>query len=1015
MLNRRDFIKISLASGALVSLGNGAKARQTINPIIPDSNFCLEKQKDIPVIEEMDVVIVGGTIAAVEAAVAVSKQRKSAMLITSFPYLGEDACGTLNLYKGYNDTKANDSGNSAYVGIAGSLQTNLSVKLFGKDVNPPTPLHVKSTLENELINNNIKFLYSSFVTNTLKSGNDICGVVISNRSGRQAIKAKAVIDATQTAGVASMAGAKFKESKGNRDYKFITAGNTPKENPKIKKSEILAFPINWNGKKYPVTEYTFSEDINPYDYGQLMKLENEIRSILWDPNQVDSSDIISFVPDEIITKDNNSKIGISDISLINSDVFKVDNLNNIWVLGPSLHLMKKDNMEIGKTEMFVAGQVLGYNVANNISENLADNISVSVNNKEGLNYGDVNEILKPLRNNLNKGVVNAVSGAIPIIGEYDVVVLGGGTAGAPAGISAASNGAKTIVLEYLHGLGGTSTWGLIGCYWDGFREGYTSIIDEGVRNMAPLDHPRQIKDYKSKSNADWKSEWYRKNLINSGGSLWYGVIGSAAIVEQGKIKGIVVSTPYGRGAILCNILIDSTGSADMAVAAGADYEFGAKKSIALQGCGLPRKNPEDYYNNTDWTFINDTDVLDISRVFVQGKIKHQGSYDIGKLPQTRERRRIKGEYTVSVYDVINHKRYDDTISYHKSSFDTHGVTIDPLFTLIPPEKRHIIYEADVPLRALRPKGIDNIIVTGLGASADRDAMPVIRMQPCLQNQGYAVGYLVSCCIKENKSLNKIDIKKIQKHLVNMGNLPKRVLTDKETKPFNDKELKGALSTVNDNYKGLEILFTDKQKCDKLADKAYHSSDNENDKFIYASILAMLGNNRYGADLGKKLSQIKEWDKGWHYTGMGQFGECMSRTDALIMALGNSRNKDYINAINEKALILTPNSCFSHYRAIAEAMENINSPEFADVVYQILMRPGMTNHEIGCFKDAQRKCVPGGNDVSTRNRALKELVLARALYLCGDKNNLGKETLIRYANSLHGLYSAFAVSTLENKA
>jgi Dehydrogenases (flavoproteins) len=824
-----------------------------------------------------------------------------------------------------------------------------------------------------------------------------------------------VIDATQTASVASIAGAKFNSTKGNRDFKFIVAGNTPKENERIKKAEILPYPIIWNNKKYPVTEYTFSEDVNPYDYNQLMVLENDIRGILWDPNQVDSSDIMTFVPDEIITKDNSSKKNISDINSVSPDIFKVDNLNNIWVLGPALHLTRKDNKELQKTDMFIFGQVLGFNVANIIPEKLANDITVNVISKEGLNYGEVSEILKPLRKGTDKGIVKSAMGAIPIIGEYDVVVLGAGTAGAPAGITAAANGAKTLVIEYLHGLGGTSTWGLIGCYWDGFRDGYTAIIDEGVHNMGPSDHPRQLKNYKNDSNADWKSEWYRSSLVKAGGNIWYGALGSAAIIEGNKIKGIIVSTPYGRGAVLCDILIDSTGSADMAIAAGAEYEYGDKNSIALQGCGLPRKNPEDRYNNTDWTFINDTDVLDVSRVFIQGKIKHQGSYDIGKLPQTRERRRIKGQYTVSVYDVINHRTYDDTISYHKSSFDTHGVTVDPLFTLMPPEKRHIIYEADVPLRALRPQGIDNIIVTGLGASADRDAMPVIRMQPCLQNQGYAVGYLASCCIKENKSMDKIDIKKIQKHLVKMGNLPQRVLSDKNTKPFNDKKLSSALTGMGEDYHGLEILFTNKDKCAVMTEKAYKSSQDEKMKLVYASILSILGNESFGSDLGKKLSQTKDWDKGWHYTGMGQFGECMSRTDALIMALGKSRNKEFLQAINDKALVLAPNSCYSHYRAVSEAYENIKAKQSVDIIYQILTRPGMTNHEIGSYKDAIRKCVPGTSDVSTRNRALKELVLARALYLCGDKNNLGKDILSRYENSLQGFYSAFAKSTLENKA
>jgi hypothetical protein len=72
--------------------------------------------------------------------------------------------------------------------------------------------------------------------------------------------------------------------------------------------------------------------------------------------------------------------------------------------------------------------------------------------------------------------------------------MGGGTAGASAGISAAKQGANTLVLEYLHGLGGLSTLGMIGVYWDGFRGGYTAHIDKSVLAMAPKDHPRQEKD-----------------------------------------------------------------------------------------------------------------------------------------------------------------------------------------------------------------------------------------------------------------------------------------------------------------------------------------------------------------------------------------------------------------------------------------------------------------------------------------------------------------------------------------
>ena len=45
--------------------------------------------------------------------------------------------------------------------------------------------------------------------------------------------------------------------------------------------------------------------------------------------------------------------------------------------------------------------------------------------------------------------------SLPVYGHFDVVVIGGGTAGAAAAISAAEEGLKTLVLERNGSMGGT--------------------------------------------------------------------------------------------------------------------------------------------------------------------------------------------------------------------------------------------------------------------------------------------------------------------------------------------------------------------------------------------------------------------------------------------------------------------------------------------------------------------------------------------------------------------------------
>lgn len=998
MLTRREFLKVTAAGSAFAMLGNMKDAKASVSAVLPDSDFCYEGGRMIPVIAEVDIVVAGGSSRAVAAAAAAAEAGCSVYLIGYMSYLGDDICGS-HLYE---RSKGEE------------LHAPLARKIFdGK--NYPLPLHVKKTLEDELIDNNVQFLYSSYVTNVLVDSDGLpAGVVITNRSGRQAIRCKAIIDATHEAYVASMCGAdKTRFVGGEQDFQFTVVGNLPKSDPAIVAAESLSQPVKVNDKTHPVTRYTFRMNLRDSSHASLSEVEQTIRNITWDIEQVDSSDLLWYVPRQNV-KCETSYDGVPEsVRSVPVKAFHARGFRNLWVLGPCADVTR----EVAGTIMrpvpaMMIGEAVGEQAAGYCRKaRLKTDSAVLQTKANAFDYGQVKELLNPLRPALDKGYVDSPAGALPVLGSYDVVVMGGGTAGAAAGITAARNGAKTLVLEYLHGLGGLSTLGMIGVYWDGFREGYTSVIDKAVLGMAPADHPRQPKK-NGHFPADWKMEWFRKQLVDAGGELWFGVLGCGAVVEDNQVKGIVVAAPEGRGVILSKIIIDSTGSADVAIAAGASYDYTGKKTLAVQGAGTGKWAPGDYYNNNDWLFVDDTDILDVSRAFVQAKTKLRNNFDLVKIPQTRERRRIIGDYTISVYDVINHRRYPDTISFHKSSFDTHGMITDPLFILNPPEKRHTIYDADVPLRCLLPQGLEGIIVTGLGASAHRDAMPVIRMQPCLQNQGYAVGYLSAQCIKERKSPREIDIKKIQRHLVQIGNLPERVLTDKEFKGFSNAEMKQAVLDVTDNYKGLEILLTDPKKCTDLVLNRINKTSG-NDRVILASILCILGNRKYSQVLMDAVAGYKDWDEGWHYTGMGQFGMCLSRLDALITALGNAGNTDALSVVLDKAEMLEPEDYFSHFRAIAMATEAIGSKNATSVLAEMLTKPGVRYHSMGSYAEARRKVVPGLNDTSTRNLALKELHLARALFMCGDKDGLGEEVLLRYRDGLQGHYARYADEILRS--
>lgn len=1008
----------------------------------------MESARSIPVIEETDIVIVGGSSGAVAAAVAARLAGSNVFVVAPLPYLGDDICGSF-LYR--LDKKNNPP------------RTALARKLFLTENDPresypelteseivyeqptvPTPLHVKTVLENELIDNGIPFLYSSYVTDILSGpAGEIAGVVIANRSGRQAIRSKAVIDATLPASAARLGGAAFTPFvPGRQTFEYTVVGNAVKEAPAILQAEKMPFTFSCQQKAYPIIRYTFDYELKDNTYASLAEAEQFIRDLTWDADQVDSSDLLWYTPSQHILPQQDAAAGLSlshpsltepyvhnvikykedgiDALLsphsLPQEAFLCKGKNNLWVSGPCAALPREVAAWLAlPVNAMTLGEMIGEWASAAI-----ESVSLptpgrlarpTANNTSSI--GKVKEILVPLRPHLHKGNIESAAASLPVLGHYDVVVMGGGTAGAPAGVSAARQGAKTLVLEYLHGLGGLTTLGFIGCYWDGFREGFTAEIDRGVRQMAPEDHPRQLKS-DIRFRADWKIEWYRRELRKHNADIWYGAMGCGALVNGSKVTGIVVATPQGRGIVLAETIIDSTGSADIAIAAGASYEYTGKKTIAAQGGGLSRFNPDDYYNNTDWTLIDDSDILDVSRLFIQGKAKYGGNYDVGKLPQTRERRRMVGEYCISVYDILNHRRYADTISYHRSSFDTHGMTIDPFFTLNPPGKRHVIYDADVPLRALLPKGLEGIVVTGLGASAHRDAMPVIRMQPCLQNQGYSVGYLAALAAKGHLPLRKVNLRKMQRHLVEKGVLPARVLHDKEFKAFTDKELETAATRVADNYQGLEILLSTPARSLPLLRKKMAAAPSGDAQLRYASILCISGDKEYAPIIAARIRSFAGWDKGWHYTASAQFGECMSQLDSLIIALGNTRDASVLPVILKKAEMLRPDDYFSHFRAVCEACEAIDSHEAVPVLHRLLTLTGMRHHDLPSYIAARNRVVPYIHDITYRNRIWKELHLARALYLCGDQADTARQVLQRYARGLEGHYARFAKEILNKE-
>ena len=70
-------------------------------------------------------------------------------------------------------------------------------------------MHIKRMLDKHLLDAGVQFLFGCYVTDVLVGADGApAGIVMANRAGRQAVRAKVIIDATERATVARLAGAK---------------------------------------------------------------------------------------------------------------------------------------------------------------------------------------------------------------------------------------------------------------------------------------------------------------------------------------------------------------------------------------------------------------------------------------------------------------------------------------------------------------------------------------------------------------------------------------------------------------------------------------------------------------------------------------------------------------------------------------------------------------------------------------------------------------------------------------
>ncbi len=406
--------------------------------------------------------------------------------------------------------------------------------------------------------------------------------------------------------------------------------------------------------------------------------------------------------------------------------------------------------------------------------------------------------------------------------DVDVLVVGGGTAGTFAAISAARRGAKVLLVEKNGVLGGTMTTcgvNFPGLFYAWGKQIISGPCYESIERTAALGGAK-IPEITRKPQYHFLEQIRLNKFIymcvldemckESGVDVvFHSMLSHIEEKENGVFA--VVTGKIGMFAVKAYCVIDATGDANVTTMMGYPCEIGE----AQQPATLANKLDGYDYASLDLDYIASyvdkavkngeifselngkkianylrRHILDIhipcrdcsdseSKGYTERiareklqkiimflkKIKGLERIFVSEVSSEcgiRETKRIVGETVVSAKDYIEGKFFKDSIAYAFYPIDLHvmnGI------------KQQFFAEdemAKIPYSAMIPKGSERIIAAGRIISSDRDANSALRVQaPCMA-MGQAAGCAAVIAAKRSINLKDVDYGELCKALTELG-------------------------------------------------------------------------------------------------------------------------------------------------------------------------------------------------------------------------------------------------------
>ena len=375
------------------------------------------------------------------------------------------------------------------------------------------------------------------------------------------------------------------------------------------------------------------------------------------------------------------------------------------------------------------------------------------------------------------------SAAPQIKQDVDVLVVGGGTAGAIAAIQAGRAGASVLLVERGAQLGGTMTTG--GVAFPGLFDAWGKQVIAGigwdlVKESVELDGGK-LPDFSKVPQRHWQNQVFINQFL-------YAILAEEKCAAAGvqiayhEFPQAVTKTSNGwqvdcigfgtSRRVNCKQIIDCTGGAEVVGLLGLprlrEEERQPGSLLYMMGeAHEPGRNQIHrlYVHGADSTNSRTVTTANLTgRKSILEELRTKKQRLMHMQPETgfRESYRIEGETLITVNDYRSGKKFDDAICYAFYPVDLHtkkGVKPEPLKPGIVPT---------IPLRALIPKGSRNLMVAGRCVSSDRLANSGLRVQASCMGMGQAAGAAASLAAKAGTTPLEVPLKEIHDLLRSHG-------------------------------------------------------------------------------------------------------------------------------------------------------------------------------------------------------------------------------------------------------